>query len=147
MLPASNLFRVVGPEPNASPLLFGQSTRGIFMVDSKSIVPPSFGVRILDRTSKTPMDEFGVASDGDVIAVRRKDKLELYRVRDQQSLVDPVAGVSKFSFSPIGSRLAYRTMELYVLRLDDDRTHDVRLSGTDRSTDFAWSPVGNQLLW
>jgi WD40 repeat protein len=148
----SSLTWAVGPDPDSDPVLFGLSRRGVFILNGKDVSSARTTVRLLDRVKQSPADRIGVSSEGNVIAVQRKqpsgNDLELYRVKDQLLLGAPIRGVTKFAFSPIGGRLAYRTTSgVYTSRLDDDRQHDVRLSGTDGITDFAWSPMGNQILW
>lgn len=144
---ARNLTWTQVSTSDGDPLLFGLSKGRAFVLNGKEAVVGRPDPRFLDL-GKDPIDEMGVSSGGDVIGVLRKDVLTLYRVRDEKQLGKSVSGVDRFAFSPLGNRLAYRTNKgVYVSRLDDDRDHDIRLSGTQGITDFMWSPVGNQILW
>ena len=147
---SANLTWAVGTDPSSEPVLFGLNSRGAFVLDGKVILTGKPTVRFLDRINRSPVANFGVSSDGAVMGITRvqaKDVLELYRVKEQQPLGQPVGRMKAYAFSPFGSQLAYRTeLGVYASRLDDNREHDVRLSGTDANTEFQWSPVGNQVL-
>jgi len=151
------------------PLLFGFTADRLFCIKSEDLLPHMADVRSLQQNiakdGKKPtlmhipgVSELGVSSEGDVLAVKRKDELELYRIEmvmrgpiKEITLVKlggVISGVTRFNFSPLGNRLAYQTNKgIYLSRIDGNKDHDFRLDGTTGDTDFAWSRVGNQLLW